>query len=75
MKVKNIGSNQTVIETNNYDVLVSYETPVACYDKTACDYFYTSTKYSATTSRHINKFLPNANGTQKDQEFFNNLLN
>lgn len=57
MKLKPIGSNQTVLYTNHGDeVLYSYETPVAGF-KRGLGWFKTSEKYSVTTSRHINKYL------------------
>ena len=54
MKVKQIGSNQTEIIMNNGNhVLFSYETPVAV--STVNGMYVTETKYSNTTTRHINK--------------------
>lgn len=55
MKVKPIGSNQTeVIMNNGNHVLFSYETPVAV--STVNGMYVTETKYSNTTTRHINKW-------------------
>ena len=61
MRIKNIGSNQTVVVSKlptggTIEVLFSYETPVAVRGPTI-DY-KTERKWSVTTSRHINKFLP-----------------
>jgi len=53
--VKNVGSNMTELEMNGIKVLYSYETPVAGFDSAGA--FRTDTKYSVTTSRHINKYL------------------
>ena len=61
MRIKNIGSNQTVVVSKlpngrTLEVLFSYETPVAVRRPTV-DY-KTERKWSVTTSKHINKFLP-----------------
>lgn len=57
MKVKNIGSNQSLVQLNNgVEVLVSYETPVACFIP-GKGYFQSETKYSKTTSKHINTWI------------------
>ena len=73
MKLRNLGSNTTELTTaNDNQVLISYETPVA-----ACingEYYRTSTKWSATTSKHINKWLDGVIAGEKPQEFFDNLL-
>ena len=59
MKIKHIGSNMTETEVNGTFILFSYETPVAGRSIKVSDdgYFKTSTNYSATTSRHINKYF------------------
>ncbi len=54
-KLNPVGSNQTEIErADGVTILYSYKTPVAAFvpGKGA---LCTSTKYSTTTSRHINK--------------------
>ena len=55
MKLRNIGSNMTELEINGTSVLFSYETPVAGWDNKGA--FRTDTRYSSTTSKHINKYL------------------
>tara|TARA_X000001388_G_scaffold3197_1_gene2285 strand:+ start:615 stop:839 length:225 start_codon:yes stop_codon:yes gene_type:complete len=55
MKIKNIGSNMTELNLNGISVLFSYETPVAGWDNEGA--FRTDEKFSATTSKHINKYL------------------
>ena len=73
MKVKNIGSNQTEVHLNNGDVVfVSYETPVAAYIN-GKGYIRTSKKWSNTTTRHINKWLP-VKATERGQEVLDNLF-
>ena len=61
MRIKNIGSNQTVVVSKlpngrTLEVLFSYETPVAVRGPTV-DY-KTERKWSTTTTKHIAKFLP-----------------
>lgn len=90
IRVKSIGSNVSEVNTNSCTVLFSYETPVAAWileynprtdmlDREA-HYFKTDTFWSATTSRHINKWLsskgldPKKVAT-KPQSFFDALLN
>ena len=58
MKLRKLGNNQTEIQTEQFDILVSYETPVAYYDKRADVYHKTEKKWSATTSRHISNWIP-----------------
>jgi len=56
MKLKLIASNMTELEVNNYLILFSYQTPVA-YFRPGVGYRKTGKKWSATTSRHISKWL------------------
>lgn len=55
--IKQIASNMTVLHRDNCEILFSYQTPVAVYDVKRDEYLRTETKYSQTTSRHINKWL------------------
>ena len=55
MRLSPIGSNMTEVETDNARVLFSYRTPVAAYIF-GTGVGKTSTWYSTTTSRHINKW-------------------
>ena len=75
MKISNVGSNMTELSTNSGAVILfSYSTPVAAmlpsgqYDKT-------DKKYSATTTRHVNKWLQgvSANVETRTAEFISNL--
>lgn len=72
MKMHVIANNQTAIETDSFIILFSYSTPVACYDKENDEYSRTSKKWSATTSKHINKWLPRA-ADERDQSFFDKI--
>jgi len=73
MKVKPIGSNQTELHLDDgVMVLFSYETPVAAYLPKE-GYVKTGTKYSTTTTRHINKWTGKV-GSTVDQTFLNDLV-
>ena len=67
MKVKNVGSNMIEVETDKATVLFSYSTPVAACMKDGTGFIRTSTRYSVTTSRHINKWLAGANAKEVPQ--------
>jgi len=56
MKLKKIGSNQTELFNNGLVILFSYETPVAALLPSG-RYIKTGTKYSTTTTRHVNSWL------------------
>ena len=75
MKLLQIGSNQTEITTARGNrVLYSYETPVAAWTEQGA--FRTSTKFSVTTSKHINKFLGGKDvGRAVDQTWLEGLVN
>ena len=75
MKLSQIGSNQTEITTARGNrVLYSYETPVAAWTEQGA--FRTSTKYSVTTSKHINAYLGGKDvGKEVDQAWLDGLVN
>lgn len=78
MKIKTIGSNQTEIEfKTGIVVLVSYATPVAAFIP-GKGIARTETKHSATTSKHINKWItknyPRATVTLTPQNFLADLI-
>jgi hypothetical protein len=58
MKIKPIGPNQTEIHGMGCEVLFSYETPVALCGPDGT-WYRTEKKHSSTTSKHINKWIPN----------------
>jgi methylaspartate ammonia-lyase len=77
MKVNSVGSNQTEIELHNGNtVLYSYSTPVAAFVPGRGG-LCTSTKYSATTSRHISKAMARwgCNKTVVDQSEIDEIAN
>lgn len=71
MKLKQLGSNQTLIQfSNGNEVFFSYETPVAGYDASRGIYERTSEYHSRTTSRHINNYLKWVKGVEMPQDHF-----
>ncbi len=73
MKLNPIAANQNVVTfSNGVEVFISYETPVAAYVPGE-GWVRTSTKWSVTTTRHINKWLGGSIATEKDQSFFDGL--
>ena len=72
MKLKQLGSNKTVVSYDNgLEVFFSYETPVAAYCPNR-GYIKTKTNYSRTTSKHINQWLPGS-ALEVDQTELNGL--
>mgnify|MGYP001169452773 CR=1 FL=1 len=74
MQLKRLGSNQTEISLNNgTKVFFSYDKPVAA-QLPDYEYVRTSTKWSVTTSRHINKWLEGVIAETVDQSVLDNLV-
>lgn len=74
MKLKQLGSNQTILETNHgWLILYSYETPVAGYNPILNVWFKTAQKHSVTTTRHINKWLDGRNAIALPQADIDNI--
>ena len=74
MQLTPLASNMTEVETDLGSVLFSYRTPVAAYVYGE-GFVRTEKWWSVTTSRHINKWLPE-NGTVKEveQTYLDNLV-
>jgi len=78
MKLKKLKSNVTELTfKNHYDdcdvtLLFSYETPVAGYDAQGA--FKTTTKYSPTTTKHINQYFENVKPRLVVQEYINEIF-
>lgn len=71
-RVKN--RNATIVEAVGAEVLFSYSTPVAARID-GVGWVRTAEKWSVTTSRHINQFIPkSANVKVVPQEYLNTLL-
>ena len=74
MKLNCIGLNQTELVLNDKSRLFfSYSVPVV-FINAKNQAFKTSKKYSATTTKHINKYLNGKNAEYKNQEFFDNII-
>jgi hypothetical protein len=73
VKIKQIGSNMTLATLNHASVLYSYETPVAAFVPLR-GYVRTATKWSRTTTKHINKWLGGNVAEVIPQEQIENLL-
>lgn len=71
IKLKNIGSNMTVLTRDDSCILFSYETPVAVLDHRRNEYLKTDVKYSMTTTKHINKWINGANVKVVPQDVIN----
>ena len=74
MQLTPLASNMTEVETDLGRVLFSYRTPVAAYVYGE-GFVRTEKWWSVTTSRHINKWLPE-NGTVKEvtQTYLDNFV-
>ena len=73
MQLRPIASNMTQLDLNNgYQVLFSYQTPVACLSDNG--YYRTSKKWSVTTSRHINKWLGGVLAKEQPQQYFDEIV-
>ena len=74
MQLKRIAANQTEIVLNNgTTIFFSYDTPVAA-QLPDYEYVRTSTKWSVTTSKHINKWLNGVNAAAVSQDILDNLV-
>lgn len=75
MQLKPVGSNMTEVKHGKYTILYSYETPVAAKTEDG-EFFQTDKKFSATTTRHISKWLGKnlQNSMKKPQSFFDGLI-
>jgi len=73
MKIKQIASNVTELDLGFAQVFFSYETPVAArlIDGSLVR---TATKYSVTTSKHVNKWLQGCEALTVSQEHIDCLL-
>ena len=74
MKVVQLGSNQTVLILPNGDeVLFSYEVPVAGFSIKE-GYWKHQTKFSRTTSKHINTWLNGKDAILKSSDEIDELM-
>ena len=74
MKLTPIAANRTQLNLNDgTEVFFSYETPVAA-KLPNYDYIRTATKWSQTTTKHINQWLEGVIATEVKQEVLDNLV-
>ena len=74
MQLTPIAANQTQLNLNDgTEVFFSYRTPVAA-KLSNFEYIRTATKWSTTTSRHINKWLEGVTAQTVDQTILDNLV-
>ena len=74
MQLTPIAANQTQLNLNEgTEVFFSYRTPVAA-KLPNYDYIRTATKWSTTTTRHINKWLEGVTAQTVDQSILDNLV-
>ena len=72
-KIEILKANCTLLYTDNFTILYSYNTPVACYDFKNHTYYRTNEFHSVTTSKHINQWLDGRVAVLVGQSFFDNL--
>ena len=74
MQLTPIAANQTQLNLNDgTQVFFSYRTPVAA-KLPNYDYIRTATKWSTTTTRHINKWLEGGTAKTVNQQILNDLV-
>ena len=74
MQLTPIAANQTQLNLNDgTEVFFSYKTPVAA-KLPNYDYIRTATKWSTTTTRHINKWLDGVIAETVDQKILDSLV-
>ena len=74
MNLKPLGKNRTQLEIGSYEVLFSYQTPVAARRKDTGKEYRTETNHSRTTQKHITQWLLNPSTVEtKPQSFFDDL--
>jgi len=64
LRVVPAGSNMTELHTGDANILFSYQTPVAAHVY-GRGWLMTRAFYSVTTSRHINRWIPDGVGVEK----------
>lgn len=74
MRIKQIGSNMIEVSIGVYDILVSYDTPVAAIDRASDNAYRTDKFHSVTTSKHINKWLNWKDAKKVSQDWLDSLL-
>ena len=73
LKILPLGANQTQLSVGDNLILFSYKTPVAAW-VSGRGWLRTSTKYSKTTTKHINKWLRGYAAQDVDQSVLDTLV-
>ena len=74
MQLTPIAANRTQLNLNDgTEVFFSYKTPVAA-KLPNYDYIRTATKWSSTTTKHINQWLEGVHAETVDQSILDNLV-
>ena len=68
-KIEVLKANVTLLFTDDYTILYSYNTPVACMDVRTKKFYRTDEFFSVTTSKHINQWLDGRDAEKIDQSF------
>jgi hypothetical protein len=76
MRIHRLGNNETEVVLKDGTVLfISYDTPVAMYCPIKIMHFRTDTKWSVTTSKHINKWLNGVKSRPIKQQELTDIFN
>ena len=73
MKIKKLGASKTLLSFPNYEIFISYETPVAARLKNG-DCIRTNKNWSRTTQKHITQYLEGLTAKKVEQSVLDNLL-
>lgn len=71
MQINPIAPNMTEVEIGGATILFSYKTPVAA--RVGNKYYKVNKRYSATTSRHVSKWLAGVDAEPVSPDFFDEL--
>ena len=77
MKIKKLGASKTLLKFPDKEILISYETPVACYYNNG-ECIRTKENHSRTTQKQITQYFDwvedKATIQKVDQSFLDSLL-
>jgi len=59
-RLRKVGSNQTTLKNKCIEVFYSYSTPVVIKDTFLKKVYYTSERFSQTTTKHVSRYLRRA---------------
>jgi hypothetical protein len=73
LSIRQVGSNMSELDHKGHTILHSYSTPVAAKLPDG-SFIHTNKKWSATTSRHVSKWLAGNKSKPVDQSVLDKLL-